>query len=291
MRYPMFVGPLPPSNPQSANFQAAIDALVKAEDKFYDNRIDVFNELDFGNFTHTRDEVEAKYENLFNSKLGPWEYQAEFESEAPSRKEGDTHLVPSPTPGGGFTEEPSYRFVKNSFAKSGISSGYVETIFPWTIKRYGSSASEEVLAYHFNRGKVSIDPLYGGLKAFKSAGSELSGYTYSAGLFTGPLQVWDGFGQVPEAWQGTANYNSRQLGVMKAAGDVYEDMVRGKINSYITALNAYNAEAGGDDDFDLIDDTFTGVGDRPWDGFVGSNVSYNRPNDLPRQFVREVRGI
>ena len=291
MRYPMFVGPLDPSNPHRDRFADTIEALTKAEDDFYDNRIQVFDELDLGSFKKTRDEVEKKYEDLFGGELGPWQYKATFDDEDPDRKVGDFHTVPAPVPGEGTVEEPSIRFVLNQFPSSGISAGYAQDLsFIERVEKDGVEVTN-VLAYHFNRGKVSVDPLYGGLKAFKSAGTELGGYTYSSGLFTGNLQVWDGFGQVPLAWQATANYNSRDLGVMKAAGDVYETMVRTKINEYITALNLYNAEAGGGEDGDLIDDIFTGVGDQPWDGFTGSNVSYNRPKDLPRQFVREVRGI
>ena len=290
MRYPMFVGPLNPSNPYRDFFANAIAALTTAEDNFYDNRVQVFDELDLGKFNKTRDQVEQKYEDLFDGELGPWQYKATFDDEDPDRKEGDFHTVTAPTPGG-TTTEPSYRFVLNQFPSSGISAGYAQSLS--TIERVEKDGVEvtNVLAYHFNRGKVSVDPLYGGLKAFKSAGTDLGGYVYRSGLFTGTLQVWDGFGQVPEAWQGTSNYGSRKLGVMKAAGDVYEDMVRSKINAYINALNLYNSAAGGDEGGDLIDDTFTGVGDRPWDGFTGSNVSYNRPKDLPRNFVREVRGI
>lgn len=292
MRYPMFVGPLNPSNPHRDRFADTIAALTKAEDDFYDNRIQVFDELDLGTFKKTRDQVEQKYEDLFDGELGPWQYKATFDDENPDRKVGDTHTVTAPTPGG-TTTEPSYRFVLNQFPSSGISAGYAQDLSKFDEVLKDGVEVTNVLAYHFNRGKVSVDPLYGGLKAFKSAGNELSGYTYKAlgGFFTSPLQVWDGFGQVPLAWQATANYNSRDLGVMKAAGDVYETMVRTKINEYITALNLYNAAAGGDDGGDLIDDTFTGVGDNPWNGFTGPNVSYNRPKDLPRQFVQEVRAI
>jgi hypothetical protein len=288
-RYGNFAGPLDPKNIYYGTLNAAVEALNKAQDDFYKSRKEAYEELDYDTFPDNKGQVEKKFDDLMDP-LKPWDWKSTFDSLSLTRKTGDTHIQPPLV-----DPQPSYRFVKDSFPLAGISGGYVQDVFPWTVKRYGSTVTD-VLAYHFNRGKRSVDPLYGGLKAFKTAGKELPGYTYTVTVFDGegnpfdftsPLQVWDSFGQVPEAWNSTTSYNSRKLGVMDVNGQKYEDMVREAINEYDNALALYVSYSGGE----LIDDTFTGVGEEPWDGYKGKDISYNQPQGLPEDFVRQVRGI
>lgn len=287
MRYPTYSGELDSSNPYAAALANAKDALILAEDTFYEDRLQAFDELDLGTFSKTVAEVEEKYDKLLD--IQPWEYASEFEDESPTRRTGESEVIPP-----AVDPTPVRRYVLNQFPTSGITAGDVGSVHGWTVYKDGVNVTSNVLAYHVGRGKNSVDPLYGGLKAFDSPGNILSGYTYTYEIFgetfTGILGVRDSFGEVPLSWNPTANYNSRDLGVMKAAGDRYETLVRSFITHYDEMLALYNG-AVGPSPGPGEDETFTGVGDTPWDGFTGSDVSYNRPSGLPNNFVKQVRGV
>jgi|TARA_Y100000289_G_scaffold59387_1_gene65422 hypothetical protein len=270
---------LDPANPLFGPLRQAAEDIDRAEDAFFDSRVEVFNQLDFDGFSQKASEVEEKYEDFINVSI--YEYKSTFNNINPPRN----------------VATGSIRYVHDEFGFSGITDGYA-TGFYVVIDDdedgavYGTA--NDVLAYQTGRGKGSIDPLYPGLKAFHTTSTSSTDFYVNeededGGIFkTRFYDVFKGFGEVPYAWQAKGQYSSRQLGVMNAAGNAYEDQVRPLINAYDAALQAYNGAGGGPLVSDLY---FSNDPDFPWKDFQGTNTSYNRPEDLPADLIKETRGL
>jgi len=269
---------LDPANPLFGPLRQAAEDIKRAEDDFYKNRVEVFNELDFDDFDESASKVEDKYEDFIDIPV--YEYRSTFDDINPSRN----------------VATGAIRYVHDVFELTDITDGYATGFFIQLDDDEDGAVyanAENVLAYQPGRGKGAIDPLYPGLKAFTTTSLSSTDFYIEVeddeGAFIAPSNnVFKGFGEVPYAWQAKGQYSSRQLGVMNAAGKAYEDQVRPFINAFDAALQAYNDAGGGP----LVSDTyFSPDPDFPWKDFQGTNTSYNRPKDLPADLIKETRGL
>jgi len=286
------------SNPTYGPLLQAITKLREKEDEFYENRRKVFDEYDFGDFGESAEQVEAKYDADIGDK--PWEYKSKFDNAGATRRGSS----------GGAT-----RFVQNSFTLSGITDGFVSLLVENGVDDDGDPCGGEayvlpenrkaefcesdpafrVLDFPIGRGKASVDCLYQNLAAFNSSSDQAStGYFVQgendddgAPQFIRQF-VYTTFGEVPFNWNETDDYTKRQLSSLKAAGDKYEEIVRSGITEYESVLVTYREFNGGDLGYEEHLSTDT---DFPWEGLVGDNTTYNRPEDLPGRLVRQARGV
>ena len=270
---------LDPANPLFGPLRQAAEDIDRAESDFFKNRVKAFNQLDFDKFDVDASDVEEKYNNFIDVSV--YEYKTTFNNINPPRN----------------LATGTIRYVHDVFPLSGITDGYATQFYVVVDDDedgavYGTATN--VLAYQTGRGKGAIDPLYPGLKAFHTT-SKTSTTFYvdvedeDGGIFKVPFNdVFKGFGEVPYAWQAKGQYSSRQLGVMNAAGNAYEEQVRPFIDTYEAALQAYNNAGGGP----LVSDFyFSNDPDFPWKDFQGTNISYNRPDNLPADLIKQTRGL
>lgn len=290
---------LDPSNPNYGLLLAAITNLSNKEDDFYENRRRVFDQYDFGGFDESVEQVEAKYDTEIGDE--PWNYKDDFDDIDPDRQNG-----------GG-----AKRLVQYTFDLSGITAGFADStlvvengedddgdycgnekyVIPENRKDddCDSDPALRVLDYETGRGKGQIDCLYKGLAAFKDNDDQVSTNYYVQGeddddgdeVFE-EQAVFRGFGEIPFAWKEKDGYTKRQLSSMNAAGAKYEELVRPAITQYQNALTAYGEYNGGDLGYEEHLSTDT---EFPWEGLVGNQITYNRPEDLPGTLVRQARGV
>lgn len=292
-RYPTFEDQgevLDPRNPVYERLLEKVKDLKDAEDDWYRLRRDVFDEYDFGNFGDSVSEVEERYDRIVGDE--PWNYTSDFNSINPDRK----------------PDTGQFRPVSNTFQLSEISDGYRSDVF--VKDRYDDEdfvrpedrrdflgdpqPAPRVLAYEVGRGKGRIDLLYPNLTAFKDKDidkgdeSDTTYYVYDEeDEKYVQLTVFAGFSDRPYRYEEEDGFSEQVLSSMHAAGLSWDDKVRPALNAYKDALEAYRANGGGDLDFEFLGGTL----DRPWDGYQGTNVSYNKPEPLPNQLVRQARGV
>jgi len=269
---------LDPANPLFGPLRQAAEDIERAEDDFFKNRVEVFNELDFDDFDESASDVEKKYEDLIDIPI--YEYKSTFNDINPSRN----------------IATGAIRYVHDVFELTDITDGYATGFFIEIDDDEDGAVygvAENVLAYQTGAGKGAIDPLYPGLKAFHTTSTSSTDFYIEVedeeGAFIAPFNnVFKGFGEIPYAWQAKGQYSSRQLGVMNAAGKAYEAQVRPFINAYDSALQAYNGAGGGP----LVSGFYSSNNpDFPWKGFQGTNTSYNRPENLPAELIKQTRGL
>ena len=264
-------------NPFFKPLENAAEAVDRAESDWYERRKDVFDELDFGDFRESAGDVERKYSRLV-SGLSVYEFKETFDSVNPSRR----------------SATGIFRPVHNTFGTSGITDGYATDIYVEEEDDEGDTVfvvADNVLNYHVDRGKGSVDTLYDRLGAFRTGDTSDSEFFAfidddDPGYF--PTTVFKGFGQVPLAWQSKSGYSSQQLQVMNAAGKDYNDQVGPKIEAYNEARANYEGAGGGPLESDFYDG---GTPDFLYQDFQGTSTSYNRPENLPAVLIKETRGF
>jgi len=292
-RYPTFEDQgdvLDPRNPVYERLLEKVKDLKDAEDDWYRLRRDVFDEYDFGNFGDSISEVEERYDRIVGDE--PWNYTRDFNRIDPDKK----------------SSTGQFRPVSNTFELSEISDGYRTDVF--VKDRYDDEnfvrpedrrgifgdpePAPRVLAYEVGRGKGRIDLLYPNLIAFKDKDidkgdeSDTTYYVYDEDdeMYV-KLKVFAGFSDRPYRYDEEDGFSEQVLSSMHAAGLSWDDKVRPALNAYRDALDDYRDNGGGDLDFDFLGGTL----DRPWDGYEGKKVSYNKPEPLPNQLVRQARGV
>jgi len=271
---------LDPANPIFGPLRQAAEDIERAEDNFFEQRQQVFAELDFvDDFSRSTSSIEQDYADLINVPV--YEYKSTFNDVNPSRN----------------TWNGTIRYVEDAFPASGISDGFA-TIFYVAGEEdddgdFSFEVATNVLEYQVGRGKGSIDPLYTGLRAFVSTSSAATDFYVDTSdedgeSFSSSGAVKAGFGEVPLAWRAKGQYSSQQLGVMNAAGNAYEEQVRPVINAYDAKLLEYQNNGGGnlDSDFHSSDNP-----NFAWKDFQGSFKNYNRPGSLPANLVKQTRGL
>ena len=270
---------LDPANPFFQALENAANAVDRAESDWYKRRRDGFDQLDFGDFNKTDGQVERKYAELVRG-LSVYDFKSTFDSVGPSRKD----------------ETGVFRFVRNTFDNMGITEGYSSERYVEGEEDDDGNVSyvvaDDVLRYHVGRGKGMVDTLYEDLSAFTT--SSLSSKNFYRFIDDdedpGHVRVFDvfrGFGEVPLAWKRKSGYSAQQLQVMNAAGNDYESQVRPTINAYNNTLAQYEGAGGGP----LDSEFYTGTPDFPYEGYEGTNTSYNRPQNLERALIKETRGF
>ena len=265
-------------NPFFKPLENAAEAVDRAESDWYERRKDVFDELDFGDFRESANDVERKYSRLV-AGLSVYEFKEKFDEVDPTRR----------------PNTDDFRFVHNTFPTSGITDGYATDIFVEEEDDDGDTffvVADNVLNYHRGKGKGSVDTLYDNLSAFRtSSTSDDEFYEFidddDPGYFE-TNNVFKGFGEVPLAWQSKSDYTSQQLQVMNAAGKDYNDQVGPKIEAYNQARANYESAGGGPLESEFYDG---GTPDFLYQDFQGTSTSYNRPENLPAVLIKETRGF
>lgn len=143
------------ANPSFLSLQAAAAAVEQAEIDWYKRRKDVFNELDFGDFNKTEEQIEDDYATLV-SGLSVYEFKDKFDDLEADRK----------------TASDEFRLVHNTFPTSNITDGYSTEIFVEEEDEDGDTGfvvADNVLSYHIGRGKGAVDTLYDDLAAFSTS--------------------------------------------------------------------------------------------------------------------------
>ena len=244
------VAGLDPANPFFSPIKQAADAIDRAEEDFYEDRRDMFKELNDNNSVGNKGRVEAEYARL-HTGLDVYDFKSQFNKTNPSRNEGRRS--------GG---ENVYRYVYAPWELTTFEAGYADDVYELGEEDDDGDALHElatdVLNYHEGRGKVQIDTLYQDVEAF-SSGDRVNGYFEKIedddGDFYDPITVFSGFGEVPLAWKRKGSYSSHDLQVMNAAGTAYEEDVRPKINEYRLRLIDYKQNGGGTLVFDFYEGT------------------------------------
>ena len=316
------------ANPSFLSLQAAAAAVEQAEIDWYKRRKDVFNELDFGDFNKTEEQIEDDYATLV-SGLSVYEFKDKFDDLEVDRK----------------TDTQEFRLVHNTFPTSNITDGYSTEIFVEEEDEDGDTGfvvADNVLSYHIGRGKGAVDTLYDDLAAFStSSRSDAEFYEFIDGDDPGYFvvdNVFKGFGEVPLAWEAVPGYTDQQLQVMNAAGNDYDSEVGPAIAEYEAALASYIDGGGGNlEDSSVVykgvaagefvigvayqikepgTTVFTDIGAAnnlagtrfiatgvgsgdgtatadmfPYENYVGVTRSYNRPQTLPLELIKETRGL
>ena len=271
---------LDPANPSYQTLINAANAVDRAESNWYERRREGFDQLDFGDFNKSKGDVERKYAELV-SGLSVYDFKSTFDTVGPARKNA-TNV---------------YRFVHNTFDNMGITEGYSDERYEETEEdedgNVGYVLATDVLRYHVGRGKGNVDTLYDDLSAFRtSSRSSKDFYAYvdddEDPGYVRVSDVFKGFGEVPLAWKRKSGYSAQQLQVMKAAGNDYDSQVGPVIDEYKNVLDKYNKAGGGPLEFIFYDG---GTPDFLYENFQGKNTSYNRPNNLESELIRETRGF
>ena len=268
---------LDPANPFFGPIKQSALAINKAETNWYNQRSEMFEELNGGSKPASSAQVEAAYANL-HSGLSVYDFKAVFNSVNPSKKSGL-----------GYS-----RYVYVPWTLTQFDSGFATDVYVMGAEDDdGDSLPEQVndvLAYVVGAGKVQIDTLYTNLQAFTSGATKSGYFTLDSDDdddFQIPVTVYKGFGEVPHRWNAKSGYSSQKLQVMNAAGTSYNAFVGPKINAHNQNLSSYEASGGGP----LVSDFYAGTPDFPYQGFQGSDVSYNKPQNLPTALIKEARGF
>ena len=273
------VAGLDPANPFFSPIKQAALAINNAEEDFYEDRRDLFKELNGNNSVGNKDRVEAEYARL-HTGLDVYDFKSTFNRANPSRRSG----------GGN-----DYRYVYAPWELTTFEAGFADDVYELGEEDDDGDSqyelAEDVLNYHEGRGKVGIDTLYQNVRAFTTSRTKRGyfervdddddGYRYDS------ITVYEGFGEVPLAWERTGSYSSHDLQVMNAAGTAYEEDVRPKINEYRFRLIDYEANGGGP----LVFDFYEGTADFPYEGYTGESTTYNRPRNLSAGLIDQARGF
>lgn len=277
---------------QNAGFgplNSAARAVNEKETEFFESRKKVFEELDFndGDFGQSAKDVEEKYEELLPT-VSIYNYKTTFDGLETSLNNPDPREI---------------RYVHNTFPLSGMTAGLADQFLVVIDDDedgavYGNAAENgfPVLEYTLGNGKASIDPLYTNLSAFTSD-RESSTEFYIVEIDEDEADssivrfrnVFKGFSEVPYRYRKLSNeWTQQKLGVMKAAGDAYEDEVRPSIDAYIQAKAQYDGLGGGG-----LEEIFQGDNNliNTYQDYVGLSISYNRPGVLNADLIKQARGL
>jgi hypothetical protein len=272
---------LDPANAFFGPLMQAAERIDQAEEDWYERRRDMFKDLNGGNSVGGKGPVEIKYSQL-RSGLSVYDFTKTFNDVNPTRRSGS---------GIRYVQVPDDGRDENilTFGSPLSNDAYV------LEEDYGGDlnylVADDVLEYTPRAGDTGIDTLYTNVRAFTSR-SQASGYfevdqDFNSDGYSSTIDVYVGFGEVPLAWNPKSGFSSQQLQVMRAAGSDYDSFVGPVINEYEDFLDKYADSGGGP----LEDDFYEGTPDFPYDGFQGSDNSYNRPQNLQAELIKQARGF
>ena len=268
---------LDPANPLFGPLKSSAEAIDDAESRFYRDRRDMFEELNFGSSVGSADDVEREYARLHKG-LNVYEFRDEFDAVNPSRKSGSGTI----------------RYVLATYERTTFASGFADLYVRGEEDDDGYSSFEstnDVLAYNRGAGKVQIDTLYDDVRAFTTGSITFDYFERDEddddGESFSPVLVNLGFGEVPRRWRAKGGYTSQDLQVMNIAGDAYESQVRPAIREYRENRRDYEANGGGP----LVSDFYEGTPNFPYENFSGEENSYNRPQNLSAGLIDQARGF
>lgn len=250
------------TNSAAGSLLTAREALENAENSFYRSRRDLVNSYPM----KSRDITTSEIESLYDAHLGnePWRYRNRFNNSGSTLKTG------------------TYSGDINEF--------YVEA---WGAAPTGGYPDTEgdVFLYDGERGAAWVDLIvqYGYNKGFSRSGDTRRASRTSGagdGQTTTYYTVFEGFGELPLAYNGRGGLSDFEAHMLKLVGDAYEDEVGSALNSYTSSLDSYQGSNGSPTEaaFDSNNGTQT------WNGFTGVEGGYNRPERLNADLVRETRG-
>lgn len=274
---------LNPANPVYADLISSANNIDNKESQFYKERRKMFKELNAGTEVGSVNDVEDAYADLKRG-LNVYEFHSKFNSVAPSRKAGSG----------------DFRYVRVvPWESTEFTAGFADLYVRGEEDDDGDSgfelADDEVLNYNTGAGKVNIDTLYTGVRAFTTKARYPSNFYFEleedddGDIYTSVSNVYNGFGEVPRRYNAKSGYTSQDLQVMDDAGDAYEELVRPAIEAYDNFRDLYEANGGGP----LIFDFYEGTPDPqfPYEGYTGISNSYNRPEDLSPKLINLARGF
>jgi hypothetical protein len=271
---------LNPANSVYADLISAANNVDRKESQFYKERRKMFKELNNGTEVGSVGDVEDEYADLCD--LDVYDFRSEFNRVAPARKAGSgifRYVRVVPWESTEFTAGFAVLYKRGEEDDDGDSQFEL--------------ADEEVLNYNTGAGKVNIDTLYPKVRAFDTKATypsntyfELDEDADGDDVYESAT-VFNGFGEVPRRYNAKDGYTSQDLQVMGNAGEAYEELVRPAINEYFRYLGLYEAQGGGPLEFEF----YTGTPDFPYQDYIGTRISYNRPAALSPGLIDLARGF
>jgi hypothetical protein len=278
----------------------ARDALNEAQEQFYKTRADFINTYPMKNKDISPANLEALYDKHVGSE--PWKYTSSFATSGSTPKIGNYPSgATSAPPDVLWTNTNSVFWIQNypNTPATTPSSGYPYIFDP----PYAENPSSTTLLdpkgpwlYNSAVGAPWIDIILAKdgsyTKAFDSMGTVQNythhSYTNSVNV-TAHIEYVEGFGEVPYAYNGTANLSAFEVHMRKLVGDAWDAACKTKFDAYTTEYNAYVTEYGLKNSFTFI----SGSSIAAWAGYKQSEgaLLFNRPGKLNVKLVNETRGI
>jgi hypothetical protein len=259
------------TEPAAGRLLLARDSLAAAETSFYRGRRNLVNSYPM----KTRDITTAEIEGLYDTHLGtePWRYKSRFDSSGSTLKTGSYGSTTGEfwMQEWGTTPSDTYPQIRTV----GIFSG-APTSFLYDTDR-GASWVDLIVRYGYNNG-------------FDRRGSSTR-YSYTTGAGDGAsttyYDAYEGFGELPVAYNGRGGLSGFEAHMLKLVGDAWEGTVRSAFSEYRDALDAYRGGVGSGPPGLTFTPTSTV---HAWSGFTGTSGGYNRPGQLNPAIVHETRG-
>jgi hypothetical protein len=265
------------TNPAAGPLLTAREALENAETSFYRSRRNLVNSYPM----KTRDITTEEIESLYDTYLGaePWRYRNRFNNSNSTLKTGSY----GNTGDGFFTSETHREFYVEPWGDTPTGT------YPITVG--GGFSGSSAFLYDGERGAAWVDLIvqYGYNNGFSRRGGTRTGSQTSGagdGATTTVYTVYEGFGELPVAYNGRGGLSDFEAHMLKLVGDAYEDEVRSALNNYTNSLNSYQGSNGSPTEAGFDSNNVA----QPWEGFTGVEGAYNRPERLNADLVRETRG-
>lgn len=295
-RYPVVAtGTLDLTYKEVTDLLKAREALQEAEKQFYKDRADLVNTYPMKKKDITAAEIEALYDTHVGSE--PWKYLETYTLSGSTAKTGS---YPTGATNITWTNTSSVFWIQNypGVPAETPSSGY-PYIFDPPYPQYDSEFGTTTLVdpkgpwlYNSARGASSLDIILSKAdnytEAYTSKGT-LQNYIHHE-YSEGDINYFEGFGEVPEAYNGAGGLTNFQAHMRKILGEAWNETCKEKFDAYKTAYDTYNVEYGSKAaDFEFIASSLSGA----WSGYKqdGGVLLFNRPGTLNSKLVKEARGL
>ena len=315
-------------NPFFKALERAAKAVDDAEDDWYERRREMFDELDFGDFNKSDGDVERKYSQL-KPGLSVYDFKSTFERLDPDRRSssGEVRLVHDTFPTSGINSGFSDQiFVKDEDDEGDTIYVVADNVLAYEIDRgkgnidtlydnlgaFRTSSRSDAEFYEFIDDGDDTVGFFLANNVFKGFGEVPLAWESKSGYSSQQLQVMKaaGFdydeqvGPKIEAYEeAVAQYEGAGGGPLESK--VYKGV---KAGNFVVGVS-YQIKDVGTTNFTLVGAAnnnkgtifiATGPGSGtgkataamfPFQDFVGTETSYNRPGSLPAVLIKEARGF